>query len=58
MGLASGQLSKDCASMDEVKVLTRMVTCITRDHPEYFLTVLTKMNNPKAMESPDFMCRY
>ena len=54
-GLCHGQ-EKDC-STDQVKVLSKMVTCITKDHPEYFLTILTKMDNPAAMESSDFICR-
>ncbi|KAK7112753.1 uncharacterized protein [Littorina saxatilis] len=53
-GLIHGE-EKDC-TMDQVKVLSKMVTCITENHPEYFLTVLTKMDNPAAMEKPDFMC--
>ncbi|XP_025102392.1 uncharacterized protein LOC112568983 [Pomacea canaliculata] len=53
-GCSYGQ-STHC-STNQVEILSQVVTCITKDHPEYFLTVLTRMNNPQAMESPDFLC--
>nr|KAG5702389.1 hypothetical protein BaRGS_027476 [Batillaria attramentaria] len=36
--------------------MSQLMSCVIKDHPEYLLTVLTKMDKPTSMESPDFMC--